>query len=196
MLGLLSVEEVKSSGLDLPIDEGSGEPSKELLGQSMVGGLAVGLDMLFVSSGSLERGSASDQLMGELSLVIGDLIVGLCFVALVVEETHCNEIVVMESCAGVMGCEMESAEIWKPLNMPQIAAINTFGQIHTRVDNDYPFFGRSSNNRSWNILHTAIAARSPPNAYGPFVWNMSHIDLPYCDKMKRDGIMIQSSLQS
>jgi len=112
MLGLLFVEEVESSGLNLPIDEGSSKPGNELLGQSMVGRLAVLLNMIFVGSSGRERGSASDQLVGELSLVFGDLLMGLCFVALVVEETHGNKMVWMESCVVVvvvMGCEIRSS---------------------------------------------------------------------------------------
>ena len=40
VLGLLLVDEVKTTGLDLAVDEGAGESSEELLGLSVARGLA------------------------------------------------------------------------------------------------------------------------------------------------------------
>lgn len=89
VLGLLPVDEVKTLGLDLAVDEGTREASQELLRLSVARGLAILGAVPLVSLGSLVGRSASNQLVRELSLVGAVvrlvLVVGLSLVRVAAE---------------------------------------------------------------------------------------------------------------
>ena len=75
VLGLLSVDVVKTLGLAELVDLSAGERGNELLGELVVDGLALlALSLLEGVHGS-ERGTTSKDLVGELALVI--VVVGL-----------------------------------------------------------------------------------------------------------------------
>jgi hypothetical protein len=90
MLGLLLVNEIETPGLDLAIDKGASESSKELLGQGVGSGLAVFCYVILVRLGSLEGSGTREQLMGNGSFVGGVtvLVVSLCLVRVAAKETH------------------------------------------------------------------------------------------------------------
>jgi hypothetical protein len=75
VLGLLSVDVVKTLGLTELVDLSAGERSNELLGELVVDRLALLALSLFESVHGSERGTTSDDLVRELALVV--VVVGL-----------------------------------------------------------------------------------------------------------------------
>lgn len=94
VLSLVPVNEVKTLGLDLTVDEGTGETStvatvrtchihshrgiysQELLSLLVAGRLAVAGAVLLVSLGSLVGGGSGNELVGQGSLVLMGLSIG------------------------------------------------------------------------------------------------------------------------
>jgi len=72
---LLLVEEIGTVFLNFPIDEGTGKASKEFFGLGMAGRLAVLGYMVLICLGSIKGRSTSHELMSEVSLVFGLLVV-------------------------------------------------------------------------------------------------------------------------
>lgn len=95
VLGLFTVKEVQTLGLELAVDESTSKTGSNLLGSGVVLNLAVLGLVVLVGLHGLEGGGTTDQLVGELGLVflrgLRVLLVVLVvtgFVRLVVEPTH------------------------------------------------------------------------------------------------------------
>jgi len=92
MLGSLAVNGVQATGLELAVDECTGQTSEDLLGLSMAGWLAVLCTVVLICLGSLKGGGTTNQLVADLGLVfirsVLVLAVGLGLVAVTVEPTH------------------------------------------------------------------------------------------------------------
>jgi len=88
---LLLVDEIETTGLNLFVKEGTSEASNELFGLLMANGLAVRNLMLLICLGSLIGRSTSNELVGDVRLVLGALlvvIVILSVLVVVVEKAH------------------------------------------------------------------------------------------------------------
>jgi len=70
VLGLLFVDVVKALGLDELVDLSTGKRSNKLLGELVVDGLALLALSLLESMHGSERGTTSEDLVGELALVV------------------------------------------------------------------------------------------------------------------------------
>jgi len=69
------VDEIGTVFLNFPIDEGTGKASKEFFGLGMCGRLAVLGYMVLICLGSRKGRSTTQELMAEVSLVFGFLLV-------------------------------------------------------------------------------------------------------------------------
>ena len=70
LLGLVLVNGVQTLGLDQLVNNTASKASHDLLGMSVINGLAILLAVLVVGFGSLVRSSSGDKLVGEGALVL------------------------------------------------------------------------------------------------------------------------------
>jgi len=86
VLGLLPVDEIETFALEFPVDESTSQSGEDLLSFGMADRLAICCLVIFPSFGGLVCSSTTNELMGNLGLVLGLLVVIVILARSLIDE--------------------------------------------------------------------------------------------------------------